>query len=53
MNFKSVVIRQRKIALSNPCERAEQCANGRYFFAVYPAQNVRCGVVLTVNVGEE
>lgn len=51
--FKQIVIQQRMTALAKPCEHAEQCANPRYFFAVYPAQGVRCGVVLTVNVGEE
>lgn len=53
MKFKQVVIQQRMEALAAPCELAEQCTNSRYFFAVYPAQGVRCGVVLTVNVGEE
>lgn len=53
MKFKQVVIQQRMTALAAPCEIAERCADSRYFFAVYPAQGVRCGVVLTVNVGEE
>lgn len=51
--FKQIVVQQRMTALAKPCEHAEQCTNPRYFFAVYPAQGVRCGVVLTVNVGEE
>jgi hypothetical protein len=53
MKFKLVAAEQCMTALAMPCEVAEQCANSRYFFAVYPAQGVRCGVVLTVNVGEE
>lgn len=53
VKFKQVVIQQRMAALAAPCELAEQCTNSHYFFAVYPAQGVRCGVVLTVNVGEE
>lgn len=53
MKFKDVVKRQRAIAISRPCEEAEQCMDPRYLFVVHPAQGLRCGVVLTVNVGEE
>lgn len=53
MKFKQVVIRQRTTALSMPCEFAEQCTDPLYFFTVNIAQGVRCGVGLTVNVGEE
>ena len=53
MNFKLVATQQRMTALAMPCKVAEECTNSRYFFAVRPAQGVRCGVVLTVNVGEE
>ena len=53
MKFKDVVSYQRAVAHTAPCEVAEQCGHPRYFFDVYPAQGVRCGVCLTVNVGEE
>ena len=53
MTFKQVVEYQRAIAHTAPCQVAEECGNPRYFFHVYPAQFVSCGVWLTVNVGEE
>lgn len=53
MKFKDVVSLARATALTASCEFAEQCSNPRYFFTVYPAQGVACGVCLTVNVGEE
>jgi len=41
--------RARQIALATPCQYAEQCADPRYYTNVKPG----CGVVLTVNIGEE
>lgn len=44
--------RQQKVALSNPCQFAEQCSDPRYFSSVM-AYDFRMGVGITVNVGEE
>lgn len=52
-SFKEVVASQRMRALAYPCELPEQCSQPGFFFTVRPAQNVQCGVCLTINVGEE
>lgn len=43
---------QQIIAIENPCELAEQCANQRYR-ELYQKQRYLVSVLLTVNVGEE
>lgn len=53
MSFKTAIDRQRRIAITQPCQFAEQCADGRYMFTVNAAQGTTCGVNLTVNIGEE
>ena len=53
MNFKTAIDKQRRIAISNPCQFGEQCADGRYMLRVNAAQGITCGVNLTVNIGEE
>ena len=53
MSFNEVVASQRMRALANPCELPAQCSWPGLFFTVRPAQGVRCGVCLTINVGEE
>lgn len=53
MSFKTAIDRQRRIAITQPCQFAEQCADGRYMLTVNAAQGITCGVNLTVNIGEE
>ena len=43
---------QQTIAISNPCELPEQCANQRYR-KLYKLPSVWVSTLLTVNVGEE
>lgn len=53
MSIKTVATQHRMIALTYPCEVAEQCSARRYFFPAGIAPGVLAYVGLTVNVGEE
>lgn len=43
---------QQIIAINNPCEKAEQCANQRYR-TIQKKGRYHVSLMLTVNVGEE
>ena len=43
---------QQTIAIENPCELAEQCANQRYRTMTQSGRHI-ISVLLTVNVGDE
>lgn len=51
--FRTIIYGQRRIALANPCEQAEQCVDPRYRFTATPYPGLNCGLVLTVNIGQE